>query len=233
MLENIVANQFSKYAQKYGQNNIIQQIISKALVRDIRNQPKRILELGCGSGQVYKNIDWEFDFYKAIDSSLEMCSLHPKHPNLKVECTSFDDDAFLKSIKNEKYDIAISSSALQWSKSLDKLILNLLKITKNINVVLFTSNTFKSIQSITKKRSPILSLYEIKDLFSKYTSCEFEVFNYRLEFENKKEMFHYIKNSGVSSSSSLLSYKDAKQLYKQYSLSYLEFEVVFVKTIKI
>ena len=40
-----VQNQFSKYANDYSSNNIIQQIVSKALVRDINSKPKRILEL--------------------------------------------------------------------------------------------------------------------------------------------------------------------------------------------
>ena len=66
MSKNSIKNQFSKYAKEYGDNNIIQQIVSKALIRDIKGKPKRILELGCGSGQVFNHIDWEFDIYHAI-----------------------------------------------------------------------------------------------------------------------------------------------------------------------
>ena len=229
MSNNSSKNQFSKYAKEYGNNNIIQQIVSKALVRDIQNKPKRILELGCGSGQIFQHIDWEFDFYKAIDNSSSMCKLHPKASKVEVNYCDFDDDSFYNSIKNQKYDIVISSSALQWSKDIDKLLKNLAEVTKNINVVLFTSNTFKSIQKITKKFSPILSLEQIKKAFSKQFSCEFEVFNYNLEFDSKKEMFQYIKNSGVSGKSTL-SFKDAKYLYKKYNLDYLEFEVIFIKS---
>ncbi len=228
MSNNFQNNQFSKYAQEYGNNNIIQQIVSKALVRDMPKNSKKILELGCGSGQVFKFVDWDFDFYKAIDSSSKMCELHPKASNLQIDCFNFDDDNFFKSIKDEKYDIIISSSALQWSKDIDKLLYNLTKISNELHVVLFTSNTFKSIQTITKQQSPILSLNEIKNSFSKYLTCEFEVFKYNLEFNDKKEMFNYIKNSGVSAKSTL-SYKEAKKLYKEYKLNYLEFEVIFIK----
>ena len=45
-------NQFTKYAKDYEKHNIIQQIISKALIRDIKTNPQNILELGSGSGQV-------------------------------------------------------------------------------------------------------------------------------------------------------------------------------------
>ena len=65
-----VKNQFSKYAKEYKNHNIIQQIVAKSLVRELKFQPKRVLELGCGSGQVYNYITWEIEFYKAIDFSL-------------------------------------------------------------------------------------------------------------------------------------------------------------------
>jgi len=224
-----IQNQFSKYAKEYGNNNIIQQLISKALVRDIKDEPKRILELGCGSGQVFNHIDWEFESYHAFDNSQDMCNLHPKASNIQVQCDDFDSDDFFEKIKNNKYDIVLSSSALQWSQDINKLIQRLKQVSNNFNVVLFTSNTFKSIQNITKQSSPILSLETIKESFAKQLDCDFEVFNYKLEFKDKKEMFRYIKNSGVSGKSTL-SYQDAKKLYKQYDLNYLEFEVIFIKT---
>ena len=224
-----IKKQFSKYANQYNKHNIIQQIAAKSIVRDIRNQPKRILELGCGSGQIYKHINWHIDFYKAIDFSNEMCELHPKASNVKVECHDFDNISFHNSIKDEEYDLVISSSALQWSKNLPKIIKRLSTVTKTINAALFTSNTFKTIQDITNTKSPILSEEEIRSAFNIYYDCEFEVYKYNLEFDNKKELFDYIKKSGVSGSGNKLSYKDSKALLKEYSLNYLEFEVIFIK----
>jgi len=223
-----VKNQFSKHANDYSSYNIIQQIVSKALVREINGEPKRILELGCGSGQVYKNLDRNIEYYKAIDFSEAMCKLHPKDENLDLYCFDFDSDEFYNNIKDDKYDLILSSSAMQWSNDLDKLIKQLSKITSEINAVLFTSNTFKTIQNITSNPSPILSIESIRNAFNNHLNCTFEVFNYNLEFDNKKELFKYIKNSGVSGNSKL-EFKDAKKLYKEYNLNYLEFEVIFIK----
>lgn len=225
-----VEKQFSKYAKDYSNHNIIQQIIAKSLIRDIKGRPKKILELGCGSGQVYKNITWNVDFYKAIDFSDSMCKLHPKSNIIEIKCFDFDTKEFLEEIKNDSYDIVLSASALQWSKDLTKLIKHLSYITKQINAVLFTSNTFKSIQEITQIKSPILDEQSIKKAFNKYFTCEFETILYKLEFENKKELFSYIKKSGVSGVSNL-NFKTAKKLYKEYNLNYLEFEVIFIKSL--
>uniref|UniRef100_UPI0040486571 methyltransferase n=1 Tax=Aliarcobacter sp. TaxID=2321116 RepID=UPI0040486571 len=226
-----VKNQFSKYAKEYKNHNIIQQIVAKSLIRELKSKPKKILELGCGSGQVYNHISWEVDFYKAIDFSPSMCELHPRAKNIEVKCFDFDTEEFLNEIKNSNFDLVLSSSALQWSKDLSKIIKHLSFITKEINAVLFTSNTFKTIQEITKSKSPILDEDSIKDAFNKYYNCEFETIMYKLEFDNKKDLFDYIKKSGVSGGNASLDFKEAKKLYREYNLNYLEFEVIFVKTI--
>jgi malonyl-CoA O-methyltransferase len=227
-----VKEQFSKYANEYNSNNIIQQIVSKALVRELTIKPKRVLELGCGSGQIFKNIDFDFEYYKAIDFSQQMCDIHPKTLNLDVICLDFDNDQFFDNIKDENYDLVLSSSALQWSKDLSRIVKALSAISNNISMVLFTSNTFKTIFELTNTVSPILDITSIKDSFDKFYKCEYEVLDYKLEFNNKKELFSYIKNSGVSGETNSLSFKEAKYLYKNYDKNYLEFEVVFIKGTK-
>lgn len=227
-----VKAQFSKYANEYNNFNIIQQLAAKALVRDIKTKPKNILEIGCGSGQVFKYISWDINKYQAIDFSPSMCELHPRSKNIDVSCHDFDSQEFRDFLKNKKFDMILSSSAMQWSKDLSRLVKSLSFCTSEINAVLFTSNTFKTIQKLTNNKSPILSTSEIKEGFSKHFDCEFEVHNYNLEFENKKDLFNYIKNSGVSGSTNNLDFKAAKKLYKLYDLNYLEFEVIFVKAVK-
>ena len=226
-----VKNQFSKYAKQYKNHNIIQQIVAKSLVRELKGQPKRILELGCGSGQVFNHIDWDIEYYKAIDFSSSMCELHPKADNIEVKCYDFDTQAFIDEIKDNSYDVVLSSSALQWSKDLSKIVKHLSYITHEINAVLFTSNTFRTIQEISDRKSPILNEDSIKKAFSEHFECEFETIQYKLEFDNKKDLFDYIKKSGVSGGSATLDFKMAKKLFKEYKLNYLEFEVIFVKTV--
>lgn len=221
-----IETQFTKHAKDYDDYNIIQRIVSKALVREITDTPQKILELGCGSGQIFREISWEFKSYKAIDFSQKMCELHPKMENVSVKCLNFDSEAFRDEIEGEEYDLILSSSALQWSKKLPQLLKILIPKTKKFKAVLFTSNTFKEIYKITQKESEILSLETIKNCFKPYDPT-FEFFTYKLYFETKKELFDYIKNSGVSGENKL-SFKEAKHLYKNYHHPYLSFEVVFI-----
>ena len=231
MSKKSVNKEFSKYSKQYNNYNIIQQIAAKAMIRDVKNKAKNILELGCGAGQVYKNIAWNFDSYTALDFSSSMCDLHPKNTKTIVKCLNFDENEFFSYLDDKHYDLVLSSSALQWSKDLGRIIQKLACITNELHAVLFTSNTFKHIQNISKKKSPILSEEKIKDAFSKYFSCEFETILYKLEFSSKKDLFNYIKKSGVSGETKL-TFKEAKSLYKEYDLNYLEFEVIYIKAFK-
>ena len=65
-----------------------------------------------------------------------------------------------------------------------------------------------------------------------YKDVQFEIHHYRLEFESTREMFRYIKQSGVSSGERKLSYTQTKQLMVNYPLKYLEFEVLFIEARK-
>lgn len=223
-----VKNEFSKHAKEYNSYNIIQQIAAKSLIRELKSEPNTILELGCGTGQIFKHITWSPKKYTAIDFSSSMCALHPKASNVDIHCLSFDSDEFYSFLQGKKYDQIISSSALQWSKDLTKIVKALRNVSDKVDAVLFTSNTFKTIQKITNNKSPILGLDIIKSAFSSEYNCDFEVYNYNLEFDNKKDIFEYIKKSGVSGGKAL-DFKSAKKLYREYDLNYLEFEVVFIK----
>jgi len=218
---------FNKSAKDYDDFNIIQKIVSKAVVNDIKNKPQNILELGCGTGDVYRQISWQTNSYKAVDFSQNMCDKHIKDNHIEVCCLDFDQDSFFDNIKGEKYDLVVSSSALQWSKDLDKLLFNIQKTTDYIVMALFTSNTFKTIFDISNTVSPIISIQEIKTTFGKYFNCDFETHSYHLMFQNQKEMFNMIKKSGVSGNKRL-NYKQAKNLWQNYSLDYLEFEVIYI-----
>ncbi len=223
-----IKNQFNTYAKDYDKHNIIQKIIAKSLLKDVINEPKNILELGCGSGQIFKNISWNLSSYEGVDLAPNMCELHPREKNINISCFDFDSKKFKEHFKNSHYDAIISSSALQWSKDLDSLLAFLATLSRYFYACAFTSNTFKKIQDITMQKSPILSKDELKKSFSKYFKVSFEEHSYNLHFENKKEMFRYIKKSGVNAKSKL-DFTSAKHLYENYKQDFLEFEVLFIK----
>jgi malonyl-CoA O-methyltransferase len=215
-------DEFSKRAVSYNEHNIIQKRVVKKLIENIKSKPKNILDLGCGSGAVYKNITWDIEKFVGVDKAVNMCELHPSYKNIKLINEDFEMFEF------EKYDMVISSSALQWAKDLDKLLKKIALNSDEIAFSIFCDGTFKTIYEVANLKPFLPRHQELLDLLSRYFEFTHEVVYYRLEFEDNLSKFRYIKNSGVSGGERKLSFKDTKRLIENYPHDYLEFEVMFI-----
>ncbi|HSR73448.1 MAG TPA: methyltransferase domain-containing protein [Sulfurovum sp.] len=228
-----VIQEFSRFAHKYDTYNVIQAEVARSLVEQLPNtRYTTIIDIGCGSGEVYKNLgkmDRTFDHFIALDSSEEMLQIHPSGHKIEKICADFNKPETFDTFSLEEPSLVISSSALQWSMDLDFTLSEISKKSTNAYFTLFTSNTFKTLHQTAKITSPIYSQSVLRSTIERYYDAAFEVKEYRLYFESVREMFNYIKKSGVSGGEKQLSYKQTKHLMESYPLDYLEFEVLFVK----
>ncbi len=223
-----VSLEFSKYAEHYGSHNVIQNRVVQKLFTHINGEPKKILDLGCGRGAVCKNISWIYEHFTAVDFAPGMLELHPMSQIIKTMNGDFNDEKLFKDLENSHYDYIISASALQWADDLDLVFKSIKKLNAPVALAIFTSNTFKTLNDTASLESILRSAEEIDVLQKMYFNAAFEVVNYRLEFESTRDMFRYIKQSGVSGSRKVLDYKQTKKLMREYPVSYLEFEVAFI-----
>jgi malonyl-CoA O-methyltransferase len=224
--------EFSRFAKSYDANTVIQKEVAKKLVGRIKGKPQNILDLGCGSGAVYKNLSFTCRNFIGIDSSKEMCRVHPQEKNIKIYNKDFE---FLNSDSelNEygKFDLIISSSALQWAKNLKNIMKFCKKHSDEILFALFTPNTFKSIFEFTNLTSPLLETKEVLKTVQKYYKIKYEICCYKLYFEDNISKFRYIKRSGVSGGKKRLNVTETKNLIKNYPYDYLEFEVIYIQSV--
>ncbi len=223
-----ISSEFSKHALAYDTYNVIQNMVVKKLISHVQTRPKNILDLGCGNGNLCKAIDWEYEHFTGVDFAEGMLKLHPK--SKKIECIygDFNDSKLFDTQMTHSYDYILSASALQWAEDMDMVFENIKKLNAPIALAIFTSNTFKTLNETASIRSILRSADEVNELQKKYFDAEFEVVNYKLEFESTRDMFRYIKRSGVSGSRKILNYKESKRLLNEYPLNYLEFEVAFI-----
>ena len=223
-----ISSEFSKYAENYGSHNVIQNKVVEKLLSYIKGEPKNILDLGCGRGAVCKSISWKHDSFIAVDFAPGMLELHPESPVITTMNGDFNDRALFDELSLNDYDYIISASALQWADDLDSIFKNIKSLNAPVALAIFTSNTFKTLNATASLKSILQSAQEIDVLQKKYFNAVFEVVNYRLEFESTREMFRYIKQSGVSGARKVLDYKQTKKLMRDYPVNYLEFEVAFI-----
>ena len=225
-----VSSEFSKNALSYDTYNVIQNKVIDKLLLHVGDKPKNILDLGCGNGSLCKAIDWKYKHFTGVDFAPGMLELHAK--SKKIECIygDFNDETLFENLLTYKYDFIFSASALQWSNDLDLVFQNIQKFNAPIALAIFTSNTFKTLNETASIKPLLRTAGEVKKLQEKYFDANFEVINYKLEFDSTRDMFRYIKKSGVSGSRKVLDYKQSKKLLREYPLSYLEFEVAFIYT---
>ena len=226
------AQEFSRFAGTYGRHNRIQAQVAEKLISML---PKKrygaVLDLGCGSGEVYRNLkarDIAFDHLTAIDISAEMLHRHPSEKSVTKIQGDFNCPDDLKFLSSQRYDLLLSSSALQWSSDLNLTLSVLSKLSEHFYFAIFTSGTFQSLHRSAGIISPIRSEALIKETVMMHYDAVFETVRYTLQFDSVYKMLRYIKESGTSGGERRLSYAQMKQLLENYPLDYLEFEVLFV-----
>ncbi|MDT8337918.1 MAG: methyltransferase domain-containing protein [Sulfurimonas sp.] len=223
-----ISSEFSKYALDYNSYNVIQNRVIEKLLSHVKDKPKNILDLGCGSGSLCKAIKWDYKHFCGVDFAQGMLELHPKSPKIELIYADFNDSALFENRLTYIYNFIFSASALQWADDLEQVFGRIKKLNTPVALAIFTSNTFKTINKTASIDTILRSAEEVCELGKKYFDAKTEVVNYKLEFESTRDMFRYIKKSGVSGSRKVLSYKESKKLLREYPLSYLEFEVVFL-----
>lgn len=226
-----IQTEFSRYADAYGDFNIIQRQVVAKLLTDIgEEQPQRILDLGCGNGTLYKALRWTPRHFLGIDFAPRMLELHPKAPHIECIYGDFNDANLFDHLRFMPFDRIFSGSALQWSKDLYRTFAMVASLNAPVSLALFTSNTFATLFE-TAGLEPLLRPSEaIAEAAAPYFNGTVETVNYQLAFESTRDMFRYIKRSGVSGGRNVLGYKQMKRLMENYPLDYLEFEVLFIRT---
>lgn len=219
--------EFSKNAHTYDAHTSVQKEVAHYLVSKILNQPKRILDLGCGSGAVYRSITWPVDRFTGVDSAQAMLAQHPTCKEIDTRCEDFESLAFQQTLE-PSYDLIISSSALQWSRDIEAMIRFCAFTCKEGAFVVFTDKTFESIYAHTGLQTFLPNARTLLALFENDFTCSHEIKTFKLFFEDNRSLFKSLKKSGVSGGDKKLSITQTRALIQNYPHHYLEFEVLFV-----
>ena len=221
--------EFEKYAKTYDSNALVQKRVAKELVQKLDFRPKTILDLGCGTGEIYKNISWEVDKFVGVDSSKAMCKLHPKNDKTEIFCDDFESKDFIEKIaKQRPFDLIVSSSSLQWSRDIRRVFDSYSNLSQKVAFSIFTSGTFKTIYEITGRDSFLPSFDSLVMLSSTFKKPNIEKKVFKVNFDDTVSMLKYIKMSGTSGGNRVLNYKEIKYLIERYPYNYLEFELIFI-----
>jgi malonyl-CoA O-methyltransferase len=229
-----VVQEFSRFANQYDTYNIIQKKVAKKLLSMVGNRRryKAIVDIGCGSGVIYQNIvssNISFEKFLALDFSEAMLDIHPTGESIEKISFDFNNRDNFQKLSIPENTLIISSSALQWSNNLDMTLESISQLGYEFYFSFFTSQTFCTLHQIANIQSPIFTEEMIKSSLTRYYNIYCESISYQLYFNDIRQMFQYIKRSGVSGGGKQLTYREIKKLMREYPYDYLEFEVLFIK----
>jgi malonyl-CoA O-methyltransferase len=152
-----------------------------------------------------------------------MLDLHKKDEKVFLREMDFDE---IKKNYYKEFDFVISSSSLQWSKDIFKIVNDIQKNSKYFAIALFCDGTFKTLRERLGVNTFLPNSQNIMDSMDKNVSCETK--KYSLKFNSPLEQLRYIKRSGVSGGVKKLSVKEVRNFIKNYDKKELEFEVLFM-----
>jgi len=219
---------FSRNAHAYDEVNIIQKKVLAHLLETITDTPRRVLDIGCGSGGLCRAIAWQTEAFVGVDFAEGMLALHPKAAHIRLIRGDFNDPLLFDTLSAYTFDRIISSSALQWATDMDAVFARIAALHAPVSLSVFTSATFKTLYEVAKLPPLLRSREEVIALAQTHFDAEIEIRTYKRTFSSVREMFRYMKKSGVGAGRNLLGYTEMKRIMQEYPLDHLEYEVVFI-----
>jgi len=224
-------NSFSKSSRDYRDSNTIQKLVADEVLRRSPTKGDRVIDLGAGDGEIFRQLDWNLNIFSAIDISEEMLNLHPQDNRVSKFVGSFDSQDSWNYIENQKPNLLLSSSSFQWSNNIERLFRRVKKLNIPFSIAIFTSKTFNELHNYFDIESPIYSkdkLISYSKIFDK--NIDLDIQSYQLEFNSSRELLKHIKNSGVSGNLNRVSPKILKEFIREEPLKKLSFEVLYINS---
>lgn len=199
MNKNLIHNRFAKNLKNYNDNAKIQKRMAERLVSFVKNKnPKKVLELGCGTGFLTKNLSkmLSFEDYKALDI-VEDCQEYIMEINPNINFIANDIEEFITTSK-EKFDLIISNASLQWLDDFEPTVKKLLKMLNPNGEFIFSTFGQENFREIYHAIGTTLKYYSVTELQQMFPESSIETEIHILAFESPKEVLKHLQLTGVN-----------------------------------
>ncbi len=172
--ENLAHKYNNLWVQKYSLGPTRREVLKIVLPLLKENNKLRILDIGCGTGQLVNEISKSYEDvnYLGIDVASNMIS-EAKSNNIKNKNIKFKTCGIEKFKTKDKFDIIICTHAFPYFPNKEEILKKMYKMcNKNANVIIVNSST-NSLKDLiinfflkaTTSKAKYLSIKEMKRLF--------------------------------------------------------------------
>jgi len=137
----LIAQSFSRAASSYDRVARLQRETGRELFEQIPPDiaPRRILDLGCGTGYFSRLLQQRFPDAEIVALDLAEGMVRYARENLKDSCQLLCGDAESLPLADNSFDLVYSNLVLQWCEDLSSLSSELLRILSPGGLLLYTS----------------------------------------------------------------------------------------------
>lgn len=231
--QKLIKKQFEKSFSSYNQNAIVQKIMAERLVQNlssIKTEFNSVLELGCGTGiltkELVKNIN--FKAYYAND----LVEKSKKYIAEIIPNSEFFCGNALKIKSKKKQDLIISNAMFQWFNNLNNICSHCQKQLNSDGFLAFSTfsdKNFKEIRDLTGISLEYKTFEEIKKIVNEnFEIIHAKEFEHTLKFNNPLELLAHMKNTGVNSlTAQHWRFKEVKEFCDKYKEKYPEITLTY------
>lgn len=230
-----IINSFNQAAVQYDSAAYLQQKIANKLIQELPElHPKRIIDLGCGSGYCTKQLLYNYADaeYLLIDIAPNMLSAAKKtlnkHNNINYLCADIDS----LPLQNNIAEIVICSSVLQWCPNIEQSLKKIKRICANgvFAFAVFTSNTLIELKDAWQKTdnynhvNDFVTANKLNNILQdNYTNVNTSTETIAVTYDNIYQLLKSLKNMGSCNINSnqkmqLSGKKMLEKLAKNYPL---------------
>lgn len=231
MNKELIAKRFASAASTYQKEAKAQREIAQRLIEKLRpithaHPPKRILEVGCGTGHLSEMLYTEF-----VPDSLylnDLCEeMRPTLATLTdkkgVEFAAYDADSPLTELP-ENLDLVASASAVQWFEDLPEFLLRVSKSLKDGGIVAISTFSADNLKEVATTSGAMLRYHTEEELIQMAEDCGYTVLHTATEeivhyFDTPADVLRHLKRTGVNA---LSTPNWTKHTLQEFSEKYIE-----------
>ena len=224
---------FEKSMDKYDENALVQKFMAEQLIKElqlIKTDFNKILELGCGTGLLTREITNNLIYKNYFANDLSEKS--KKYLDKIIKNYNFICGNDQKITSNTAYDLIISNAMFQWFNNIDEVLIKYKSFLNTDGILAFTTfspDNFKELRQVSGISLNYKSEIELRDILSKnYKILALKTYEKELEFNSPLELLYHMKNTGVNSlNSSTWTFAQVKDFCKKYSETYAKTKITY------